>query len=297
MTALRRVSDAGTQWTVADPELLAVRIRLRAVQMVAPLGFGYLGQALSSAEQVAAVFATARPGTDRLVCSPGHYVIALYAAAREIGLLTDDELAGYGQDGSALEAIGTERSPVADYVCGSLGQGLSAAAGLALSDRMRGRDARTFALVSDGELEEGQVWEAAMFAAHNRLSRLTVLLDANNSQVDGPVDSITTIEPIADKWRSFGWDAVDLDGHDVQALVNALATASAAGRPAALVCRTSTRHGLDCLPPDADGHFIKLSPELAARAIDELTAQLERLERMERMERTERTERMERARA
>jgi transketolase len=266
-----RMSDPGAQWAAPDPELLALRIRLRAVHMVAPLGFGYLGQALSSAEQVAALFGTARPGIDRVVCSPGHYVIALYAAAREVGLLTDEDIAGYGQDGSPLEAIGTERSPVADYVCGSLGQGLSAAAGFALSDRMRGRDSRTFALVSDGELEEGQVWEAAMFAAHNRLSALTVLLDANNSQVDGPVDTITTIEPIADKWRSFGWDAVDLDGHDVRVITQALAKTSDAGRPTALVCRTSTRHGLDCLPPDADGHFIKLPAGLAAAAVAELT--------------------------
>jgi transketolase len=274
----RRVSDSGTHWTVADPELLALRIRLRAVQMVAPLGLGYLGQALSSAEQVAALFAVARPGLDRIVCSPGHYVIALYAAAREVGLITDDDIASYGQDGSALEAIGTERSPVADYVCGSLGQGLSAAAGFALSDRMRGRDARTFAMVSDGELEEGQVWEAAMFAAHHELASLTVLLDANNSQVDGPVDSITTIEPITGKWRSFGWDAVELDGHDVTALTAALGPGGVAGqgrRPVVLVCRTSTRHGLDCLPADADGHFIKLPPELAARAVGELTSRLE----------------------
>jgi transketolase len=262
---------------VPDPARLALLIRLRAVRMVAPLGFGYLGQALSSAEQVAALFATARPGLDRLVCSPGHYVIALYAAAREVGLLTDDDIAGYGQDGSPVEAIGTERSPVADYVCGSLGQGLSAAAGFALSDRMRGRDARTFALVSDGELEEGQVWEAAMFAAHNRLTGLTVLVDANNSQVDGPVDAITTIQPIADKWRTFGWDAVDIDGHDVDAVAHALADRDHGHGPKVLVCRTSTRHGLDCLPPDADGHFIKLSAELAAVAITELTARLERL--------------------
>jgi transketolase len=277
MTAPGRVSDPGTYWAVADPELLALRIRLRAVQMVAPLGFGYLGQALSSAEQVAALFATARPGEDRIVCSPGHYVIALYAAAREVGLMTDDDLAGYGQDGSDLEAIGTERSPVADYVCGSLGQGLSAAAGFALADRMRGRQARTFAMISDGELEEGQVWEAAMFAAHNELAKLTVLLDANNSQVDGPVDSITTIEPIAEKWRSFGWHAVDLDGHDVSAVAAELDAAGRGSRPAILVCRTSTRHGLDCLPPDADGHFIKLSAELAELAVQELTSRLERV--------------------
>ena len=196
-----------------------------------PQGFGYLGQALSSAEQVAAVFAAARPGVDRLVCSPGHYVIGPFAAAAELGLLDEDAAAGYGQNGSPVEAIGTERSPVMDYTCGSLGQGLSAALGFALSDRLRGSGARVFTMVSDGELEEGQVWEAALFAAHHHLDRLVVLLDANNSQVDGPVDSITTLEPIAAKWAAFGWHVQDLDGHDPYALAAALAGAAAA-RPA-----------------------------------------------------------------
>jgi transketolase len=111
-----------------------------------------------------------------------------------------------------------------------------------------------------------------MFAGHHRLTRLAVLLDANNSQVDGPVDSITTIEPVAAKWRAFGWDAADLDGHDVAAIAAALA--GPADRPRVLVCRTSTRHGLACLPPDADGHFIKLPADLAVRAVAELSARL-----------------------
>jgi transketolase len=271
-----RVSDPGTRWTVPDPARLATLIRLRAVRMVAPQGFGYLGQALSSAEEVAALFTAARPGVDRLVCSPGHYVIGFYAAAAETGLLPEEALASYGQDGSALEAIGSERTPVLDYVCGSLGQGLSAAAGFALSDRLRGRGARTFALVSDGELEEGQVWEAAMFAAHHRLAALTVLLDANNSQVDGPVDSITTIEPIAARWAAFGWAAVEVDGHSITAVIAALTEAAERSiRPTVVICRTSTRRGLDCLPPDADGHFIKLPAGLAAAAERELTERLE----------------------
>src|SRR5271169_1532491 len=236
MSAPLHVSDPGTRWTVADPRELALRIRLRAVRMVAPQGFGYLGQALSSAEQVAAVFAAARPGVDRIVCSPGHYIIGPFAAAAELGLLSEAAVAGYGQNGSAVEAIGTERSPVVDYTCGSLGQGLSAALGFALADRFRGRDARVFTMVSDGELEEGQVWEAALFAAHHRLDRLVVLLDANNSQVDGPVDSITTLEPIADKWSAFGWRVFELDGHDVSAVSAALAEAlSERGRPSVLV--------------------------------------------------------------
>jgi len=278
MSPTLHVSDSGTSWTVPDPRELALRIRLRAVRMVTPQGFGYLGQALSSAEQVAAVFACARPGVDRLVCSPGHYIIGPFAAAAELGLLEETALSSYGQNGSPFEAIGTERSPVVDYTCGSLGQGLSAAVGFALADRFRGSDARIFTMISDGEMEEGQVWEAAMFAAHHRLDRLVALLDANNSQVDGAVDSITTIEPIAAKWSAFGWHVQDLDGHDVDALCAALAEAEAQpGRPSVLVCRTSTVHDLDCLPPDADGHFIRLPPELAEAAVTELTAKLEAL--------------------
>src|SRR3984893_13416452 len=218
------VSAPGTQWTVPDLRELALRIRLRAVRMVAPQGFGYLGQALSSAEQVAAVFGAARPGVDRIVCSPGHYIIGPFAAAAELGL---GAVSGYGQNGSVVEAIGTERSPVVDYTCGSLGQGLSAALGFALADRFRGSDARIFTMVSDGELEEGEVWEAALFAAHHHLDRLIVLLDAHNSQVDGPVDSTPTLEPIAAKWSAFGWHAQDLDGHDVDAVCAALAGAAA----------------------------------------------------------------------
>jgi transketolase len=276
MAETLRVSDPGAHWTVTDPARLATSIRLRAVRMVASQGFGYLGQALSSAEQIAALFAVMRPGSDRLVVSPGHYVIGIFAAAAEVGLLDEEAASAYGTDGSPVEAIGTERSPVADYVCGSLGQGLSAAAGFALSDRLRNTQRRTFAIVSDGELEEGQVWEAAMFAAHHKLAALTVLVDANNSQVDGPVDTITTIEPIAAKWEAFGWDAADLDGHDVGAVIKALADAGQGDRPSVLINRTSTTHGLHCLPPDADGHFIKLPADLAARAEAELLARLER---------------------
>jgi transketolase len=252
--------------------------------MVARQGFGYLGQALSSAEQFAVLYGKAlRPGIDRLVVSPGHYVIAAFAAAAETGLLSEAELDGYGQDGSPVEAIGTERTPLLDYTCGSLGQGLSAAAGFALSDRLRqapgdaGTDRYTYALISDGELEEGQVWEAALFAGHHRLGQLIVLLDANNSQVDGPVDTITTIEPITAKWESFGWQALDVDGHDLTAVEAAIDAARETDGPTLITCRTSTTHGLACLPPDADGHFIKLPPDLADAAVAELTGQLARL--------------------
>jgi transketolase len=244
--------------------------------MIAPHGFGYLGQALSSAELFAAMFTdNYKPDRDDLVVSPGHYIIAAFAAAPEIGVLDEDALATYGQDGSTLEAIGTEKSPVADLVCGSLGTGLSGAVGFALANRFAGRnDSRVWALVSDGELEEGQIWEAAMFAAHNQLGNITVLVDANDSQVDGPVSTITTIEPIAEKFEAFGWAAFDVDGHDVAAVTAALESAKSDPRPAVVIGRTSTVHGLSVLPHDADGHFIKLPKDLAEAAIAELEARL-----------------------
>ena len=254
-------------------ERAADLLRLRAVRMVAPHGFGYLGQALSSAELMAVTFAEAfRPGIDELVVSPGHYIIVAYAAGPELGLLSEESLTSYGHDGSALEAIGTESSPVVDITGGSLGQGLSSAVGLALAAQLRhDTTRRVFALLSDGELEEGQVWEAAMFAAHRGLGNLVVLLDANDSQVDGPVSTITTLEPIAQKWESFGWAAYDVDGHDVAALSIAMADALEQTRPAIVIARTSTSHGLACLPEGADGHFIKISGDL----IDAAEAELE----------------------
>lgn len=254
----------------------ADKLRLEALKMVAPHGFGYLGQVLSSAELLAALYANHyRPGTDRIVISPGHYIIGAFAAAAEIGVLDRALLATYGHDGSRLEAIGTEKSPAVDLTCGSLGMGLSGAVGFALSQKMGHKaGARVFALVSDGELEEGQLWEAAMFAAHHRLGNLIVVLDANDSQVDGPVSEITTLEPMAAKWESFGWAAFDVDGHDTAAVDAALAHATADPRPAVVIGRTSTRTGLSCLPAGADGHFIKLSPELVMAAQAELETRL-----------------------
>jgi transketolase len=254
---------------------LAARIRLRATEMVAIQGFGYLGQALSSAEIFAVVFGGAmRYGRDRFVLSPGHYVIALYAAAAETGLLDPQALATYGMDGAVLEAIGSERTPLGDLVCGSLGQGLSGAVGFALAAELAGEDRDVVAFLSDGEMEEGQVWEAAMFAAHRRLGRLAVVIDANNSQVDGPVASVTTIEPLCDKWRAFGWRVAEVDGHDVGALWRAFAARRDGLGPFVIIARTQISGRLHAVPPTIDGHFVKLDAALKAAITAELEAAL-----------------------
>jgi transketolase len=250
---------------------LAARIRLNALNMVAIQGFGYLGQALSAGDIFAVLFGSGvmRPRHDRFVVSPGHYIVVFYAAAVELGLIAPEELESYGLDGALLEAISTERTPLVDLSCGSLGQGLSGAIGFALASRYANDDRRTFAFLSDGEMEEGQVWEAAMFAGHHKLSRLVVVIDANNSQVDGTITFVTTIEPLADKWRAFGWHAEEVDGHDVEALSKAF-SAVTAGKPLVVIARTDILGRLKSFPPTVDGHFIKLDPSLHSAVIAEL---------------------------
>jgi transketolase len=255
---------------------LAGRIKLDALEMIAIRGFGYLGQALSAGEQFAVLFGLAmRHGQDRFVLSPGHYAVVYYAAAAELGLLDREALAGYGGDGALLEAISTERTPGLDLTCGSLGQGLSGAIGLALADRLSAEDRRTFAFLSDGELEEGQVWEAAMFAAHHRLGALTVLLDANGSQVDGAIAGVTTVEPIVDKWAAFAWHVQEVDGHDVDALGDAFAAASRSDRPSVIIARTDILGRLTSIPATADGHFLKLDDDLVRAIRSELEQAME----------------------
>ncbi len=271
MTAM--ATGRNSAMTEEEIRRLANSIRRSATEIVARQGFGYLGQALSSADTFAAMFGSGfvRVGHDRFVLSPGHYGISFYAVAAEIGLLDREALRSYGDDGALLESITTERTPLIDLSCGSLGQGLSGGIGFALASRMAKADRRVVAFLSDGEMEEGQVWEAAMFAAHQRLSNLTVIVDANNSQVDGPVSSVTTIEPLDAKWASFGWRVSSVDGHDVRALTNAMWSASD-GAPHVIIAKTNIFANLNSVPPGTDGHFFKVNANLANAIIAELSA-------------------------
>ncbi len=151
-----------------DLRRLAAKVKLNAMRMVDIQGFGYLGQALSAGELFATLFGGGffRAGHDRFVLSPGHYAVVLYAVAAELGHIPRQHMASYGLDGAVLEAISTERTPFIDINCGSLAQGLSGGIGLALAARLAGDGRHTYVFMSDGEMEEGQVWEAAMFAGH-----------------------------------------------------------------------------------------------------------------------------------
>jgi len=250
---------------------LANRIRFHATHMVAIQGFGYLGQAMSAAEIFASIFGNNRfkLGHDRFVLSPGHYVVVFYAVAAELGWIKKEELLSYGADGAMLEAISTERTPLIDLNCGSLGQGLSGGIGLALVANEEKKNRHTYVFLSDGEMEEGQIWEAAMFAAHHKVGNLTVLLDANNSQVDGSVEFVTTIEPLADKWRSFGWHVEEVDGHNVEELTKAM-NASKNDQPLIVIARTKIAGHMRAIPDTVDAHFIKLDPEMVSGILSQL---------------------------
>jgi transketolase len=252
-------------------EKLSNRIRFHATHMVAIQGFGYLGQAMSAAEIFATIFGNNRfkLGHDRFVLSPGHYVVVFYAVAAELGWIKKEELLNYGADGALLEAISTEKTPLIDLNCGSLGQGLSGGIGLALAARQEKKNRQTYVFLSDGEMEEGQIWEAAMFAAHHQVGNLTVLLDANNSQVDGSVEFVTTIEPLADKWRSFGWQVAEVNGHSVAELSEAM-DLTKPDQPLIIIARTKIAGHMRAIPDTVDAHFIKLDPEMVSGILTQL---------------------------
>lgn len=243
----------------------ARNLRRHALRMAERVGQGYVGQALGIADLLASLyFGEMRlrgPDRDRFVLSIGHYSIALYAALAEAGVLPLEELDTYGVDGSRLPMSGDDRCPGFEITGGSLGQGLSQAVGMALGLRMDGRTSRVFALVSDGELQEGAIWEAAMAAAHYRLDRLVCFVDCNGQQADGRPDRVMGIEPVEAKWAAFGWDVRRVDGNDLDALQDALAEARAsAGRPSAIVLDTLMGKGVRLFETREKNHFIRVEP-------------------------------------
>ena len=249
----------------------AKRLRFHVLRMAERVGQGYVGQGLDIADLLAVLYFHEmrydphhldRPDRDRFVLSIGHYSIGLYAALAEAGVLPLEELDTYGADGSRLEMSGSEITPGFEMTGGSLGHGLSQAVGMALGLRLDGRAARVFNLLSDGELQEGATWEAAMAAAHYRLDHLFAFVDCNNQQADGPPSLVMGVEPVHAKWEAFGWHTQRVDGNDLEALVNALDTAKQeAGRPHAFVLDTQMGRGVPLFEQREKNHFIRVDPE------------------------------------
>lgn len=293
--------------TTLDVDLLRRRaqtLRRDVIRMLEEAGSGHPGGSLSAADLVAALyFGVLRhdperpdwPDRDRFILSKGHAVPVLYAALAEAGYFPREELGTLRRIDSRLQGHPSHRDlPAVEASTGSLGQGLSIGLGMALAGRLDGRDYRVFVLLGDGELQEGQVWEAALSAPRWQLENLVAIVDSNGLQLDGPVGEILPLEPLAEKWRQFGWDVVEIDGHDMAQVLRALLWAARrgsagaeergraapdgrlplperrAGRPAAVVARTVKGKGVSFMEGNNDFHGRAPTHEEAARALAEL---------------------------
>lgn len=266
----------------------AQRIRLNALQMGEVQGQGYVGQALGAADILAAVYLDQlrhRPddpeweGRDRFLLSTGHYAIGLYAALAEAGIIPVEELETYGSDDSRLPMSGmASYTPGMEISGGSLGHGLTVAVGMALGLRHLHSDARVFNFLSDGELNEGSTWEAAMGAASHQLGNLTAIVDMNALQADGPTADVLSIEPVEDKWTAFGWQTHRVDGNDAAALLaafDAIANRQSTGRPQVIVCDTRVGRGVPLLEQREKNHFMRIDEHEWAICREQLIAGFE----------------------
>lgn len=262
----------------------ARRMRIHVIRMTTRAGSGHVTSAFSAADIVAALyFAEMRfdpkhiedPDRDRFILSKGHAAPILYAALYEAGVFDEATMMSLRQPGSLLQGHPWCRTPGVDATSGSLGIGLSQAIGRAIGARMRGSLSRIYALISDGECDEGETWEAALSAAHFRADNLCVFLDRNNAQVDGPTDRVMKLEPLADKWKAFGWRVEEIDGHAFAEILDYLHRSRGhVGQPSIAIARTKKGRGVSFVEEgDRYRHASVLDPEAADRAIAELEKQ------------------------
>jgi transketolase len=258
----------------------ALSLRRKMLNMASGKGEGYIAQGLGMADCLAALYFhelrydPADPqwqDRDRFLLSTGHYSIAMYAVLAEAGYLDETELPTYGLNGSRLPMSTFDDLPGVEIVGGSLGHGLGQAVGMAMALKVDGSPARVFCEFSDGELQEGSTWEAAMGAATFKCDNLVGLIDCNGIQADGPVT--VKIDPVADKFTAFGWDTVEVNGNDMEALVSALANARKQDRrPKAIVMRTTPGFGVPTLMARERAHFVRVDNS----EWDSLKAELEK---------------------
>lgn len=265
-----------------DLKARARNVRRHVLRMAEVVGQGYVGQGLGIADLLAVLYFgemrydpknLAWPDRDRFILSIGHYSIGLYGALGEAGIIPLEELDTYGADESRLEMSGSEWMSGFEMTGGSLGHGLGQSVGMAIGLRLDGKRSRVFNLLSDGELQEGSTWEAAMAGGHYKLDNLFAFIDCNNQQADGPPKNVMSVEPVHEKWAAFGWDTQRVDGNDIGAIVAAIERAKrVAGKPHALVLDTLMGKGVAAFEQREKNHFIRVDPgdwELARRQLEE----------------------------
>lgn len=261
---------------------IAKSMRRDIVEMIGKAGSGHPGGSLSAADIVATLyFGVMRhnpakpdwPERDRFVLSKGHAAPVLYAALAEAGYFGRDHLATLRRLGSILQGHpDSKKTPGVEVSTGSLGQGLAIANGIALGLRLKGdRTSRVYCLMGDGELQEGSVWEAAMFAPHHGLANITAIVDDNGLQIDGACEDVMSLGEVADKFAAFGWNPILCDGHDIESLLAAFdSAANTPGVPSVLVCKTKKGRGVSFMEDNAEWHGKAPSADEVERALAEL---------------------------
>jgi transketolase len=264
-------------------EDLARQVRIDIIEMLYQAGSGHLGGSLSATDILVALFFGEMRSKaddpcwidrDRFILSKGHGAPAYYAVLARLGYFPREELFTLRQFGSILQGHPDSGcTPGVEIPTGSLGQGLSIANGLALSARLNGYGSRVYVLMGDGEVQEGQIWEAAMTAAHYGLDNLVGILDRNRLQIDGHTAEVMSIEPIADKWRAFGWHTLELDGHDIGQLQEAFRVCKETeGRPSMIIAHTVKGKGVSIFEGQKKYHGVTPTPEEYQQALKELQA-------------------------
>jgi transketolase len=261
-------------------QLIARRIRGRVLELSHRAGTPHLGSSLSCVEMVVAAYwgrlrldpdLAADPQRDRFILSKGHAATTLYAALAMKGYFPESWLDSYAEPGSPLGEHPSPGTPGIDVATGSLGHGLPIGIGLALAARIQGFQNTICVLMSDGECNEGSVWEGALFAPAQRLNRLTVMIDYNKWQATGRSDEVTALAPLREKWEAFGWRAVEIDGHDFPSVIHWLeAEPDSAGRPTLIVAHTIKGKGVSFMEDDNNWHYRIPSAQELAKAFLEL---------------------------
>lgn len=271
--------------TIAEVTRLAREIRVATLDSLTQLGFGHFGGSMSVVETLAVLYGDVMridpgdpdwPGRDYFVLSKGHAGPALYSTLAIKGYFPREELKTLNQNGTRLPSHPDRlRTRGVDATTGSLGQGISIAGGMALSHRLAGRGNRVFCIVGDGELNEGQCWEAFQFIAHHRLNNLTVFVDWNKQQLDGTLDEIVCAFNLEEKFRAFGFDAVTVKGDDIPGLLAAVRPVPQAdARPKVVILDSIKGQGVPCLEQLANSHHLRLTPEMT-RTLNDAIAKLE----------------------
>jgi len=263
---------------VTQQQSLCMQIRRSILTQSKRANVGHIGSALSVVDLLAALYggvlrarSASDPDRDRLVLSKGHAALALYSTLHATGRMSDSDLDSFCTDGSAVATHPEHIISWVDFSTGSLGMGLSFAVGAALAARIQGSRRRAFVLLSDAECNEGAVWEAAMFAAHHGLENVIAIVDLNGQQALGYTRDVLDLAPLATRWRAFGWDVHETDGHDLDALTHTLESVDAVvTKPHVILARTTFGKGVSYMESTIAWHYLPMSDDQFAQAMSEL---------------------------